>query len=93
MLQQVDPDELDRVVGGWLAERPAAVAADQPGAIAVDGRTLRGARQPDGQQVKLFAAVVHGHGTVIAQREVPYTTNEVPQFQPLVTRSTWQAEL
>jgi len=100
LLQRLDPDELDRVLGGWLAEqtRPAtdndgdgggdggAEAADGSllPAVAVDGKVLRGARQPDGHQIKLFAAIVHGQGTVIAQREVPSHTNEITQFQPLL---------
>jgi hypothetical protein len=85
LLRQVDADELDRVVGGWLAEQqPPVSATGERGAVAVDGKTLRGARQPDGQQVQLVAAIVHGQGTVIAQREIPRSTSEVTQFQPLL---------
>ncbi len=46
VLQQVDADELDRVVGGWPAEQ--AAAGHVP--IAVAGTVLRGARQPGGRQ-------------------------------------------
>ena len=81
VLQQVDPDELDRVVSGWLAEQPRSA---EPGAVAVDGKVVRGARQADGHQVQLFAALAHGSGTVLAQREVPPSTNEITQFQPLL---------
>jgi len=82
VLQQVDADELDRVVGGWLAGQ--ARVESEGGAIAVDGKTLRGARQPDGRQVHLSAALAHGSGTVLAQREVPPGTNETTQLAPLL---------
>src|SRR6266536_2901121 len=50
-LQQVDADALDRLVGDWLADQqPPAQAGDQPAAVAVDGKALRGAVGPDGQQ-------------------------------------------
>jgi predicted transposase YbfD/YdcC len=85
VLQQVDPDELDRVVGGWLAaQQPPAATDEGPGAVAVDGKTLRGARQADGHQVQLFAALAHGSGTVLGQRQVPATTNETTQVRSLL---------
>ncbi len=95
VLQQVDADELDRVVGGWLAAQqpswapapddgwaPAAQAA--PGAVAVDGKTLRGAVDADGRQVHLLAALAHGSGTVLAQRRVDAKSNEITGFRPLL---------
>ncbi len=82
VLQQLDADELDRVVGGWLAGQ--ARVESEGDAIAVDGKTLRGARQPDGRQAHLFAALAHGAGTVLAQREVPPETNETTQLEPLL---------
>ncbi len=76
-LQQVDADALDRLVGDWLADQqPPAQAGDQPAAVAVDGKALRGAVGPDGQQVHLLAALAHGSGTVLAQRRVDAKTNE-----------------
>src|SRR6266545_2606426 len=95
VLQQVDADELDRVVGGWLAAQqpswapapddgwaPAAQAA--LGAVAVDGKTLRGAVDADGRQVHLLAALAHGSGTVLAQRRVDAKSNEITGFRPLL---------
>jgi Immunity protein 21/DDE_Tnp_1-associated len=54
VLQQVDAGELDRVVGGWLAEQQSASATGERGAVAVDGKTVRGAVGPDGRQVLRF---------------------------------------
>jgi hypothetical protein len=54
-LARLDPQALAGAIGGWLADR------DHPRrrrrALAVDGKTLRGARTPDGRQVHLLAAM------------------------------------
>lgn len=83
VLRQLDADELDRVVGSWLVDQQQPVSGDG-GAIAVDGKTLRGARQPGGHQVHLFAALAHGSGAVLAQRRVPPQTNETTQLAALL---------
>jgi predicted transposase YbfD/YdcC len=83
--KQVDADALDRVVGGWLAEQQAqAPATGQPGAVAVDGKTLCGAVAADGQQVHLLAALAHSSATVLAQRRVDAKSNEITGFRPLL---------
>jgi len=38
--------------------------------LAVDGKTLRGARQADGAQIKLVSVYEHGHRLVLAQAQV-----------------------
>src|SRR6266508_4311105 len=68
-----------RVVGGWLA-----CQQDAPGAVAVDGKTLRGAVDADGRQVHLLAALAHGSGVVLAQRRVDAKSNEITGFRPLL---------
>lgn len=83
-LHAVDADRLDHVVGGWLAEQVTAGWADVQPAIAVDGKTLRGATDRDGHQLRLLAAVVHHEGVVVAQRGVPKETNEISGFRPLL---------
>ncbi|WP_257040498.1 hypothetical protein [Streptomyces sp. OK228] len=49
----------------------------------MDGKTVRGARRPDGTQVHLLAAVT-GTGLVTAQREVHDKTNEITVFRPML---------
>jgi DDE family transposase len=91
-LQRVDPRALDRLVGRWLGARqpPAAdgTAADDRAvdgtAVAVDGKTLRGAVGADGRRVHLLAALHQQQGTVLAQRRVDGKTNEITGFQPLL---------
>jgi predicted transposase YbfD/YdcC len=85
-LARVDPTALAAVIGAWLADR------DRPGrpgqqhrrrAVAVDGKTLRGARR-DGRQVHLLAAMDHTTRAVLAQRQVNGAPGEVPGFAPLL---------
>ncbi len=55
--------------------------------VAVDGKTLRGARKDDGTQVHLLSAMTHDTKTVIGQRDVDTDkTNEIRVFRPLLAR-------
>jgi predicted transposase YbfD/YdcC len=89
VLQRIDGDALDTAVGSWLAGRERAAGqaennSDRPlPSLAVDGKTVRGARRTDGTQVHLLAAMT-GTGLVTAQREVDGKTNEITVFQPLL---------
>jgi predicted transposase YbfD/YdcC len=51
--------------------------------IAVDGKTLRGARR-DGRQVHLLSALDTSTGIVLAQVTVDAKSNEIPAFAPLL---------
>ncbi|MHB8395052.1 MAG: ISAs1 family transposase [Candidatus Dormibacteria bacterium] len=84
-LQAVDVERLDQAVGGWLEEQVRQGRIEQGQlAVAVDGKSVRGARQEDGRAVHLFAAMVHREGVVIAQSEVDHKTNEISAFRPLL---------
>jgi predicted transposase YbfD/YdcC len=52
--------------------------------LSVDGKTLRGAIQPDGRAVHLLAAMTHETSAVLAQRDVAHKTNEITQVTPLL---------
>ena len=93
VLRSVDGQALDQIVSGWLAERTARQpAGDQPvgeqgiRAIAVDGKTARGARGPDRTATHLFAAFDHRSGVVLGQTQVDAKTNEITVFAPLLDR-------
>jgi predicted transposase YbfD/YdcC len=85
-LSVLDPDSLDGVLGAWLARRHTQrrQAGKSLPAVAVDGKTLRGARRGDGRQAHLLAAMTHTDQIVIAQREVATKTNEIGEFRPLL---------
>jgi DDE_Tnp_1-associated len=82
LLQQIEA-KLDEVTGCWL--RSPAGAGRLGGllrAIAIDGKWLRGIG--DGQQVKLFAAMLHQEKVVIAQHAIPEDTSEITQVRQLL---------
>ena len=53
-------------------------------AVAVDGKTSRGARRADGSRVHLLGVVDHDGGHLIDQVEVDVKSNETTAFQPLL---------
>jgi predicted transposase YbfD/YdcC len=55
-------------------------------AIAVDGKTVRGAIDAEGNQTHLLAAATHDNALVVGQVEVGAKTNEIPMFAPLLDR-------
>ena len=85
-IQALDAELLDAVISAWLAARATTTTADETGlpALAVDGKTVRGAWRPDGSQVHLLSAVSHDAGLVLAQREIAAKTNEIPELKPLL---------
>jgi hypothetical protein len=85
VLQRLDADALDLAIGRWLEAQVRAGCIDADAlAVAVDGKTLRGAVQADGRAVHLFAAMVHREGAVLAQRDVGHKDNEITEFRPLL---------
>src|SRR5512146_3422491 len=72
----VSSDVLDRVLGAWLHTR--AVQADGRLVIAIDGKTVRGAKNKAGKAPHLVAALAHGIGAVLGQVAVDGKTNEIP---------------
>jgi predicted transposase YbfD/YdcC len=53
-------------------------------AVAVDGKTLRGARLGEGRQLHLLSAMTHAEAVTVAQASVDQATNEVTVFRPLL---------
>jgi len=90
-----DTAALDAVTGAWLMQRASAAgnlaSAGHGGdddapliPVRVDGKTVRGARNPDGSQVHLLAALAGVPGVVAAQAEAGAKTNEIPMIIPLL---------
>jgi predicted transposase YbfD/YdcC len=80
-LARLDPEALTARVAAWLADRDRP---DRRRAVAVDGKTLRGATGAQGRQVHLLAAMDHTSRAVLAQRQVDGAPGEVPAFAPLL---------
>jgi hypothetical protein len=70
---------VDGALCGWLQSLTARESA-----IAVDGKTLKGARQSNGRRVQLLAAFLHQQGIVMAQRSVATKTNEITTVPALL---------
>lgn len=78
----VSADVLDQVLGAWLWTR--AVRAGGRLVIAVDGKTVRGAKSKAGKAPHLVAALAHGIGTVLGQVAVDAKSNEIPAVRELL---------
>jgi len=83
-LARVDATALAAVLGAWLADRDRPARQQRRHAVAVDGKTLRGAKRDDGRQVHLLAAMEHATRAVLAQRPVDGAPGEVPGLVPLL---------
>lgn len=79
----VSPDVLDQVLGTWLYTR--AVRAGGRLVIAIDGKTVRGAKDKAGKAPHLVAALAHGIGAVLGQVAVNAKSNEIPAVRDLLT--------
>jgi predicted transposase YbfD/YdcC len=83
-LARVDATALAAVLGAWLADRDRPARQQRRRAVAVDGKTLRGAKRDDGRQAHLLAAMEHATRAVLAQRPVDGAPGEVPGLVPLL---------
>lgn len=86
LLTRLDPTLLATVLAGWLhtRTRPPAPRRRFRRVIAVDGKTLRGARLDGGRQVHLLSALDTATGIVLAQVTVDTKSNEITSFAPLL---------
>jgi predicted transposase YbfD/YdcC len=75
----VSADVLDRVLGAWLWTRAGGRLV-----IAIDGKTVRGARSKTGKAPHLVAALAHGTGVVLGQVAVDEKSNEIPAVRELL---------
>ncbi len=81
LLTRLDAALVSAVLAGWLRSRTRPVvtrAHRYRTVIAVDGKTLRGARLPEGRQVHLLSALDTSTGIVLAQVTVNAKSNESP---------------
>ena len=77
-IQSVNADEVDLIVGEWLAFQ------SNDDIIAVDGKVLRGSKAADVKPVHLVSALLHHDRIVIGQQQVDRKSNEIKAFKPLL---------
>ncbi len=81
LLTRLDAAELDRRLGAYFTALAAAQAsADAPVAVALDGKTIRGARRAGGRAAHLVSVFAHQARLVLGQLAVPDKSNEIPAY-------------
>ena len=79
---RLDADLLDQVIGAYLWTRTRV--ADGRRIIAIDGKTVRGARTANAVAPHLVAAFDHTAGAVLGQVAVAAKSNEIPAVRDLL---------
>jgi predicted transposase YbfD/YdcC len=83
LFARIDADALDRALGVWMWTRTFIAGGRR--VIALDGKTIRGARtRPNGKAPHLIAAFDHGAGAVLGQLATSEKSNEIPAVQTLL---------
>jgi hypothetical protein len=80
MLESVSSTEFDLAIIAWSESiDPTSLTR-----LAVDGKTVKKARQKDGRQLHLVAAVSHESTRLVAQRPVDEKSNEITALEPML---------
>jgi len=82
VLTRVDGELLDAVVGAWMRTRVGLIGGRR--VIAIDGKTVRGARAAGKVAPHLVAALDHTLGVVLGQVQVAAKSNEIPALRTLL---------
>jgi hypothetical protein len=72
----IDADVLDKVLGAFMWTPTHTIGT--PRVIALDGRTVRGARSKNKAAPHLVAALDHAGGVVVGQLAITARSNEIP---------------
>ncbi len=82
VLTRLDGQVLDQLIGAFMWTRTAVTEGRR--VIAVDGKTVRGARTADRSAPHLVAAFDHTAGAVLGQVAVTAKSNEIPAVRTLL---------
>ena len=80
-LNAIDAQQFDSLVSAWIQK---SVPRFRNRVLAVDGKSMRAARTADGRPPHLLSAILHHDGLVIANRQIPDKTNEIPEVEKLL---------
>lgn len=83
LFARLDVAALDRQLGVFAWTRTARVGGRR--VIAIDGKSVRGAKDTNGQMPHLVAAFDHAAGAVLGQLAVAAKSNEIPCVRDLLT--------
>ncbi len=77
LLLKLPADVLESAISSWVVSLVEGRTDDASlQAVAIDGKTLRGAMQQHGRSIHLLAALDHTTGSVLKQLQMPPETNE-----------------
>jgi predicted transposase YbfD/YdcC len=82
VLGRLDADALDELTGAYLWTRTRAAGGRR--VIAVDGKTVRGARTASAPAPHLVSALDHATGSVLGQLATAVKSNEIPAVRTLL---------
>ena len=82
LFARLDPLVLDGLIGAWMWTTTRVVQGRR--VIAIDGKTVRGARTGGASAPHLVAAFDHTAGAVLGQLAVAAKTNEIPTVRTLL---------
>ena len=82
MLQGLDPTDLNTRLRSWFCTRTGTVEGRT--VIAMDGKTVRGARLGQASAPHLLSALDHATGAVLSQARVADKSNEIPAIRELL---------
>ncbi len=82
LFARLDADALDRLLGAFMWTRTGVVGRRR--VIALDGKTIRGARTPTRAAPHLVAAFDHAAGAVLGQVAIGAKSNEIPAVRDLL---------
>jgi DDE_Tnp_1-associated len=82
VFRRLDVSAFERAVGAWAAA--VTTALPEEAALAIDGKTLRGSRQPTVPAVHLLSALGHHMGLVLAEVSVAAATDEAGTLPALL---------
>src|SRR5215467_6774558 len=87
IFRHVDRDAFETHLGAWadsvVGSLPAPPEAPEP-AVALDGKTLRGAKKQGAPGTHLLSALAHQVGVTLAQHAVDDKTNEITAVETLL---------
>jgi hypothetical protein len=89
VVHQVSVADLESRLGQWFAQVRAAWPhgpCHWLEGIAIDGKTLRGARRLGARDVHLLSACCQQHALVLGQQAVPDATNELGAIAPFLAQ-------
>ena len=82
LLARLDAAVLDSLIGAFMWTRTRVVAGRR--VIAIDGKTIRGARTTDVPAPHLVAALDHASGVLVGQLVTTTKSNEIPTVRALL---------